>query len=101
MKRALVAGFALLAFSAQADYIARRGNDYVRIMDSPCHAAVLQHIPEQAHSQFLGAVAEIGGKSFRACWTLFQRTGAHLFMVYEDAETGLVPLGDLKEAQGV
>lgn len=101
-KRILVgAGAAVLAFSVQADYIARQGKDYVRIMETPCDASVLQHIPEQAHPMFLGAVAEMNGKSYRACWTMFQQTGAHLFVVYEDADTGLIPLGDLKEAQGV
>lgn len=101
MKRFILASAALLAFSANADYIARQGKDYVRIMETPCHESVLQHIPPEAHPLFLGAVAEMNGKSYRACWTMFQQTGAHLFLVYEDADTGLVPLADLKEAQGV
>lgn len=89
MKRALVAGFALLAFTAQADSaIFRAGADSVEITEEPCHAAVVPLIPAEILEHFRAANAVIGGKLMQACWAL--RGDGYVHLVYADEDQGLV-----------
>lgn len=92
MKRFILASAALLAFSASADYIARQGKDYVRFSEGPCVLDVEQK------DVMLSAVAVIGGKEFKACWAPISLQYIHV--LYEDGDQGLVPVKDLKPAQG-
>jgi hypothetical protein len=91
MKRILVcAGIAMLAFSASADYIARQGNDYVRLTDKPCAL----NLPQK--DKMLAAFAVINGKSFNACWAPV--AGQQIGLLYEDGDQGLLPMSDLVPA---
>lgn len=90
MKRALCAGLALLAFSAQADFITNNGRDSVRLMTTEC----LLPIPQK--DVMLAAVAVIGGKEWQACWAPISREWIGL--IFSDGDTGQIPTSEFRRA---
>lgn len=96
--RYLAAGFALLAFSAQADSaIFRAGADSVEITSEPCHTAVVPLIPEMIVAHFRAANAVISGKLMQACWAL--RGDGYVHLVYADEDQGLVHSSQFKKSR--
>lgn len=96
----LAVGFVvLLAWPRPAhagERIARKGADEVRLFDSPClYAGVLQHIQPERRSAFGKATARIDGKGYFACWVRDDQ-GA-VWLVYEDADVGILPWAQFKD----
>lgn len=83
---------------ARADSEARQGADFVRLTARPCvHAAVLAAITAAGEDpdDYRAAVADLGGKSYAACWRPnFGARKVHLR--YEDGDEGEVPYSELK-----
>jgi len=99
MRQVLIAlAAASLAGTAIADSIARQGSNWVRLTLRPCEdakvAAVIQAQGKHP-GQFRAAYASFDGRSYVACWTPAQGGAA---LVYQDADVGFVPIGDLKPA---
>lgn len=96
LSAAIVTLAAMLPLPARADAIAQQGADWVRIMAVACtNNAVIAVIARAGEdpAQFLGAVAHIQGQDFRACW---RPNGRGVLLVYEDGDTGVVPVGALR-----
>lgn len=95
MRRFMLAA-ALFAGPAMADMEARNeGGDVLRITREPCPPAVLKVIPEGHRGVFRLALATVGGTTYRACWAL--RVDAMVMIVYDDGESGLVPIAMFKQ----
>lgn len=98
---ALAAGCALglllsLPQPSRADAIAKRGDDWVRIMAAACtneavRAAITMLGGEP--DQFLAATARLHGQNYQACW---RPIGTGAFLVYDDGDQGVVPQAALK-----
>jgi hypothetical protein len=99
MKRALCAGFALLALSASADSaIFRAGADSVEITEEACHAAVVPLIPAEIVEHFRAANAVIGGRLMQACWAV-RADNQYVHLYYSDGDEGLVHLSQFKKTR--
>ena len=86
----------LLAAPCRADQIARQGQDWVVTTDRPCvNQAVLAIIERKGGkgALFRAAAGHFDGRDYAACWA---RVGVSVVMVYEDGDTGLVPVHDLR-----
>ncbi|MBC7604022.1 MAG: hypothetical protein H7255_15355 [Ramlibacter sp.] len=90
----LCAALAAAAPALAQDFVARQGEDTIRLADAPCeNEGVLGKVPEQFQSQYLKATAVVQGQSFSACW---RKAGEVVHLIYEDGDQGLLPLTDLK-----
>ena len=99
MKRAFVAGIAMLALSAQADdMVASNGTDSVRLTQQPCPPAILATIPPQFQAQAKAASASVSGTSYTACWVA---SGSYVVLQYEDGDTGVIPMSQFRRSPGV
>jgi hypothetical protein len=78
-----------------ADSEARHGNDVVRITARPCSDPnVLRHIPDSGRQlDFRAATGTFSGQTYSACWTPIP---GGVGLIYEDADQGVIPQGDLK-----
>lgn len=87
----------LLTLPAQADAIAKHGNDWVRITALGCkNEAVRKQIEALGRDPLdFRAAAHFGGKDWAACWI---PRGQAIHLIYEDGDQGLIPIGDLKPA---
>lgn len=91
MKRiVLCAGAALLALSAQADWIANDGTDSVRLTEKPCALDIPQR------EVMLAGSAVVAGEQWVLCWAPVSLQ--HIRLVYEDGDVGLVNIRDLMPA---
>lgn len=94
--RTIALCLALLSGSAMADMEARNeGGDVLRLTQQPCAPAVLRVIPEGHRGPFRLALATVGGTVFRACWAL--RVDGLVLIVYDDADSGLVPMAMFRQ----
>lgn len=89
MRATLLAALLCAAPAFAGDYIARQGNDSVRLTDKPCPAEVVAKIMEQYRGEFLRLANVMWqGKPYVACWMPFQ--GAAL-VLYDDQDIGIIP----------
>lgn len=89
----------LLACGAcHADAIARQGANWVRVTALPCKNDKVVAAIQEARDDpldYRAASAHYGGEDFAACWR--PMTERRMFYLrYEDGDTGLVPLDDMK-----
>ena len=101
MKRILTAlAFLMFLGLAQADLVAAKGGDEVRLMHSPCvHGGILGMLPEGLRPRFQKAQAMIGGTFFYACWA--DTGGGTYFILYEDGDARAIPVGAFLDQPGV
>jgi hypothetical protein len=90
---------ALVAFSADADQVARNGDDMIVLMDKQCPYAEVQIRLQQAPDgdKYQKADTRINGKRFFACWRSVIDV---VHLVYEDGDQGLVPAAFFEEDPG-
>lgn len=88
---------AIVAFPASADYVSRQGADYIRLTEGECPASV--PMPADQRSRFLGAVAVVDGKEYRACWAL--RQDGMVLVFYDDGDAGLIHSSQFKPEEGL
>lgn len=100
MKYVLIAlVLALVPLAANADFVAKQGDDRVRLSEQPCtHEAVLVHIDPKMRELYFNAWAHLSGHDYLACWTI---GSGRALMVYEDGDAGIIPAEDLKRDEGV
>jgi hypothetical protein len=99
MRSILLAALLAAGPAFAADYVATNGKDYVRLQSGSCPEDILAMVPIDARDQFFAARANLNGKDYRACWTLVN--GAVVYLRYEDADEGEVPLIQFKPVQGI
>lgn len=88
-----------VADKARADAEARQGNDSVRLTEAPCtNAAVLALLKPEAVEHFRAASAVFNGQHFEACWRVSEGV---VFLVYEDGDQGVIPVGALHQIKEV
>jgi hypothetical protein len=94
MRRILIAAV-LVAGNAFASQTFRRGEDWVRIFESPCVSAeTLMRIDEASRKHFQKAQGVVNHERFFGCW---RTVGDTVYIIWEDGDEGIVPKGDLKE----
>lgn len=91
---------ALASLSATADAVAVSGTDSVTVRDAACPAdlvalAVSRGAPPSA--PFRLAEAQVEGKTYKACWFPYRDQVA---VIYEDGDTGMIPLSEFKPTKG-
>lgn len=91
----LVAFVVLLTFAtgAWAGLISKdpTNGNWARLNKGPCvNKKILAHIPEQYRDRFSVGEAQLEGKLHPLCWVL--APDATVILVYEDGETGKVPV---------
>lgn len=86
--RVLIAGLALLASAAQADYIATDGKSHVRLTAAECAL----DIPQKA--VMLAASAVIEGQAWVACWAPLNREA--ILLIYSDGDQAVLPVSAFK-----
>lgn len=94
----LVAFVVLLTFAtgAWAGLISKSQNgDWARLNKGACtNEGILKHIPKEYRAQFSTGEASISGTVFPHCWVL--APDMSIILVYEDGETGKVPVSYFK-----
>jgi hypothetical protein len=98
-KLLLALAFACAPAFADINMVVRDGKDYVRLSQAECHPEVAKLIPEQARSMFAAAVAVLGGKEWKGCWTV--RSDGNVLVVYADGDMALIPVKFFNQEQGV
>lgn len=94
LRSLIVAAVLSAAGSAVADSEARKGDDVVRIFDTPCVSAeTLARIQPHARSMFSKAQGVFGGQKFFGCWV---KMDDDVFVIWEDGDRGVIPKADLK-----
>ncbi len=74
--------------------IARNGDNWLRLNDTPCtSAASLAQIKAEWQGRFRAAFARVGGADFAACWTELDGV---VFVLYEDSDRATFPLSAFK-----
>lgn len=98
--RALLLVLLLVAFPASAgELVAKRGDDEVRLFDSPCiHGGTLGQIPPAMREQFHKATGRFNGQMFYGCWI---PRGDMAVVLWEDGDQGLIPLAELKPTTNI
>lgn len=91
----LIAFVVLLTFAtgAWAGLISKdpSNGNWARLNKGPCvNKKILANIPEQYRSRFSVGEASISGTLFPLCWVL--APDATVILVYEDGETGKLPV---------
>lgn len=98
MRRLVFAALLCAASSSFAAKIAQRGDDWVRVYDSPCVSAeTIARIPEGDRKGWGKVQGFFGGQKFFGCW---RPMGNSTYILWEDGDQGIVPNGDLKEEMG-
>ena len=91
MKRYIVgAGIAMLAFSAQADFLASDGKNTIRLATVPCELDL------PTRDVMLAASAVIDGKNWKACWAPVSRDA--IAVIFEDGDQLMLPVSILRRA---
>lgn len=100
MKRILTLILLMFAWGAQADLVARAGENELRLMHSPCvHAGILGQLKEEWRPQFKKAQAIVGGKLWFACW-IDNQEGAYV-VFFEDGDMAMYPVSGFIDVPGV
>lgn len=96
MLRLLILAAALAAGPAMAaDMEARSGSDSVRITDKPCPLVdkLAERVPQGMRGFLRLALTHWQGQDYTACWV---PSGSAVILLYEDGDTGAIPISDLK-----
>lgn len=98
--RALTLLFLMFAFPAfAAERTARQGDDHLTISDRACvHGETLARIPPDERKHYGMARGRFQGQDFFGCWRPF---GNAVMIQWEDGDTGVVPLSELKPAMDI
>jgi hypothetical protein len=94
--KSLLILLAATSFAAQAEtFVARQGDDSVRLTDQPCTDERVLNQPgmRPLADEFRAAVARFQGQTYNACW---RKTGNVFYLVYEDGDQGIIPAHELK-----
>lgn len=95
-----VAASAVFFSPAHAEsYMAKSGKDKIVITPANCPASVSRHIKPEHVPQFRFAHVTLNGKLFAACWTLADPQT--IFVMYEDGDTGEVPVAAFELVKAV
>ena|SRR6478752_759066 len=95
MRPFLIAATLAASFSASADMVIHKGDDWVRLQQKPCDPSVLRHIQEGQRGYFRQAWVTFEGKQYRACWAV--RQDGMVLLVYPDGDGGLIPAALFRE----
>ncbi len=77
-------------YALAGDMVATQDGDSLRLMQQPCPPAVLRHLPEGTRGYFRKALAMVGGREYVGCFAV--RVDGLVLVVYEDGDSGLVPV---------
>lgn len=92
MKYVVFALALLFSGSAFSNWIAKRGDEWVRITDKPCNHPAIQPLLGIAADVYMSGHAFIAGQVYQLCWAPTEE-GAYL--VFEDGDFGFVPKNEL------
>lgn len=82
-----------------AERTARAGDDSVTIQDRACvHGETLARIPPDQRKLYGMARGRFQGQDFFGCW---KPIGNAVVIQWEDGDTGVIPLSQLKEAADI
>lgn len=99
MKRLLALIFALIWLPAMADLVARNGANELRLRFSPCmDDAILGHLKDEWRPKFSTARAQVGTKSFVACW-IDTHDGTY-FVIFQNGQSQLYPVTGFLDEPG-
>lgn len=98
MRSLILAACIAASPAVAADFVARQGQDVIRLTDEPCPVSVIRHIPEGHRGHFRKAHASVNGKNYLACFAA--RSDGMVALVYEDGDQGLIPIQLFKEDVG-
>jgi len=99
--RALILVLLLVAFPAAAgEFVARQGDNEVRVFDAPCvHAGTIGYIPQAARASFKKATGRIDRQMFYGCWRSVG-DGNLVHIVWEDGDQDVLPVSQFKPDPG-
>jgi hypothetical protein len=94
MRTLLLAMLLAISNVAAANVVMRAtdtNGDYIRLFSQPCsNTVILTQTPPQYRERMQVGEASIGGKVYAICWLM--RPDAKVGMLYEDGDSGLLPV---------
>jgi hypothetical protein len=100
MRSILLAAMLCAGPVSAANYVyeASPGNG-VYLSDAACkHAGILSSVADDYKDQFRKGRATIGGREFALCWI---EAEGRAYLIYEDADQGVLPMRSFKKNEGV
>lgn len=103
MKKSFLLGLlALACIPALSGPVFEENGDRIHLTEKACPAEIVE-IAKKAGApedqKFLLAETTVGGKDFKACWTLID--AGRLGLVYEDGDIGMMRVENFKEKKSV
>lgn len=99
MRALLIAALMAVSPCFATDYVAKRGNDSVRLTDKPCPLEVLEKVEQGNRGYFRRAFVQINGHEYVACFAL--RPDGVVVLQYADGDVGMIAVESFKADEGV
>lgn len=90
---------ALVSCLSFADYVASQGTDSITLREGvACTGDIAKNINPEMLKRFGAGSAQIEGKKYALCWAQVEDK---VFVIYEDGDSGFLPVGIFRKLKDV